>query len=376
MFGFATSPTFYPTGPNSIDQALASLLEGNQLQPGSTGQSQADLLDQQIKHILSPQHAQQATLGFSSPPYNTQYPSPSAQSANSPYHPASYDPFQANIDPALQQHHQQQQMQSQASQIFSPVHPSISNGTLLLSPQPSHYGSNVTASGRPMSSPRRLQAMKSAPNLGSMYYEQGQGYNPFGTAHSPTPRKASLKRTRNAYGEDSEDEYDEYGEGPGGSDESQVDDDYRPMSGRPLKKRSMSNLSSHAIPQVNTTPNRLRPGPKPKSSLPNLHSHQTVFAVEINAPPVPALPRAFSQSATSDDADGLQVPQAGISKDQLAEYYHVGISNKQTKKGRPQRMYICGIQGCGKEFPRKSAVESHIQTHLEDKPFACPYDDW
>jgi hypothetical protein len=110
--------------------------------------------------------------------------------------------------------------------------------------------------------------------------------------------------------------------------------------------------------------------------MPNLHSHQTVFAVEINAPPVPPLPRAFSQSATSDDADGLQVPQSGISKDQLAEYYHVGVSNKQTKKGRPQRMYICGITGCGKEFPRKSAVESHIQTHLEDKPFACPYDDW
>ncbi|KAK9899521.1 hypothetical protein P389DRAFT_139619 [Cystobasidium minutum MCA 4210] len=38
-------------------------------------------------------------------------------------------------------------------------------------------------------------------------------------------------------------------------------------------------------------------------------------------------------------------------------------------------MYVCSIPGCEKEFPRKSAVESHIQTHLEDKPFACPYDE-
>ena len=376
MFSFATSPTYYPTDSNSIDQALASLLEGNQLQNGSSQQQQSDLLTQQINNILSPRHAPQANLGFSSPPYTAQYPSPSTQPAHiSPYKANSYDPYQqANIDPALHTY----PMQSQGSQVFSPVHPSISNGTLLLSPQPLHYGSNnLTTSGRPMSSPRRLQAMKSAPNLGSMYHDQNQGYNPFISAASPTPRKASLKRARGAYGEeDSEEDYEEYGEGPGGSDESQGDDDYRPMSGPPQKKRSINNLSSQALSQLNTTPNRLRPGPKPKTSMPNLHSHQTVFAVEINAPPVPPLPRAFSQSATSDDADGLQVPQSGISKDQLAEYYHVGVSNKQTKKGRPQRMYICGITGCGKEFPRKSAVESHIQTHLEDKPFACPYDDW
>ncbi|KPV75766.1 uncharacterized protein RHOBADRAFT_14078, partial [Rhodotorula graminis WP1] len=35
----------------------------------------------------------------------------------------------------------------------------------------------------------------------------------------------------------------------------------------------------------------------------------------------------------------------------------------------------CLIEGCGRAFPRKSAIESHIQTHLEDKPFVCPHDD-
>lgn len=396
IFGFNNSPTYYSGGSESISQALASLLEGNQLQQQGVGMSsapgsqQGDMLtQQQIDDILSPQMAPQHSI--SSPSYQSQHASSPARSSQQPqFSPYSqqhqqpqgqgllYDPFQTSIDPALQS--QSQQMQAQASRVFSPTHHAIASGALLLSPRPAHYGSNmgVTASGRPMSSPRRLQAMRSAPDLGTMYHDQN---NPF--AHSPTPRKASMKR---AYAEASdEEEYDEYGEGPNGSDESQGDDDYRPLSGQPpLKKRSMSNLSSYGqsvpVPQLDSSPNRLRPGPKQKSSMPNLQSHQTVFAVEVNAPPVPPLPRAFSQaasaSATSDDMDGLLVPQSGISKDQLAEYYHVGTSNRQTKKGRPQRMYICGIAGCGKEFPRKSAVESHIQTHLEDKPFACPYDDW
>lgn len=402
MFGFPSSPAFYPGDSNSIDQALASLLEGNALQngaasaasPGAAPQAQQHLFtQQQIDDILSPQLAPQPSVsleGLSSPAYQPQYPaSPgrSAQHSQSPYKPSLYDPFQANIDPSLQA----QQMQAQASQVFSPTHQAIASGTLLLSPRASHYGSNVTtASGRLMSSPRRLQAMKSAPDLGSMYHAGNHGYqNSYPSfAHSPTPRKASLKR---GYTDGSEDEYDEYGEGA--SDESVGDDEYRPRAGSgqpPLKKRSMSNLSAYssgagssvAVPQLHgtgSTPNRLRPGPKAKSSMPNLQSHhQSVFSVEVNAPPVPALPRAFSQSAsaTSDDMEGQALPQSGISKDQLAEYYHVGQSNRQTKKGRPQRMYICGIAGCGKEFPRKSAVESHIQTHLEDKPFACPYDDW
>ncbi|ODV80243.1 uncharacterized protein CANTADRAFT_49926 [Suhomyces tanzawaensis NRRL Y-17324] len=36
------------------------------------------------------------------------------------------------------------------------------------------------------------------------------------------------------------------------------------------------------------------------------------------------------------------------------------------------KIYLCTFKGCGKEFTRRYNVRSHIQTHLSDRPFACP----
>lgn len=42
----------------------------------------------------------------------------------------------------------------------------------------------------------------------------------------------------------------------------------------------------------------------------------------------------------------------------------------------PCKRYRCDIDNCGRIFPRKSAIHSHVQTHLEDKPFVCTEPEW
>ncbi|KDN36118.1 hypothetical protein RSAG8_11065, partial [Rhizoctonia solani AG-8 WAC10335] len=36
-----------------------------------------------------------------------------------------------------------------------------------------------------------------------------------------------------------------------------------------------------------------------------------------------------------------------------------------------RRYYKCLVGGCDRLFSRKSNVENHIRTHLDDKPFIC-----
>ena len=368
MYGLPPSPFFDQpnTMGNSIDQALANLLNDHQL----SAQPQQQSL---------PNHDQQQThfdvASVSGSPANV--PSPS-QIQWSPYHAQSISSnnYASFVDPSVQ----------------------LANSeNLLLSPQSAHYFHNATVDGRPISSPRRLRGMQSAPDLNQAYKDPLQN-----VLRSPTPRQATLKRQRTYYSPEGE-EVDEnaylVGQEESISD-LEEDDEYQPDQdydlAPPSKRRSSSAFayapqSASNFPLVNPNPSRLRPGPKPKSSLPNLQAvHQSVFTVAVNAPPVPSLPINYASYA-----DNLAVPSAtsplpspdpmlslakeqgaNVSKDVLANFYVIGTGAKQTKKGKPQRMYICSIPGCMKEFPRKSAVESHIQTHLEDKPFACPYDEW
>ncbi|QRV75859.1 C2H2 zinc finger [Ceratobasidium sp. AG-Ba] len=41
-----------------------------------------------------------------------------------------------------------------------------------------------------------------------------------------------------------------------------------------------------------------------------------------------------------------------------------------------KRHYKCLMDGCERMFARKSNVENHIRTHLDDKPFVCSQDTW
>ncbi|CAE6344201.1 unnamed protein product [Rhizoctonia solani] len=49
---------------------------------------------------------------------------------------------------------------------------------------------------------------------------------------------------------------------------------------------------------------------------------------------------------------------------------------KEMKLGQYRRYYKCLMDGCDRAFSRKSNVENHIRTHLDDKPFICSLSTW
>lgn len=127
---------------------------------------------------------------------------------------------------------------------------------------------------------------------------------------------------------------------------------------------------------------RLKPGPKPKTvkiQHPPLPT-RTLFAVSAQAnqahlgyqqPPLEAHPlhRAESQPALGE--------AQGLPKDAIRALYDaIQEPPIDDPTGRPVKRYRCLLPECGRIFPRKTAIESHIQTHLEDKPFVCREPDW
>ncbi|KAJ9108885.1 hypothetical protein QFC21_000206 [Naganishia friedmannii] len=60
-----------------------------------------------------------------------------------------------------------------------------------------------------------------------------------------------------------------------------------------------------------------------------------------------------------------------LSKEFLESCYSPLIIVEQGSDSAPCKRYRCDIDNCGRIFPRKSAIHSHVQTHLEDKPFVC-----
>ncbi|GAA5830224.1 hypothetical protein JCM11251_001274 [Rhodosporidiobolus azoricus] len=148
---------------------------------------------------------------------------------------------------------------------------------------------------------------------------------------------------------------------------------------------------------------RMRPGPKPKNTKSPQDQHQSVFSATLS-PPIPQIRRGSSPYASpllSDDegdarfpdrdANGNPVtaatitytpgpaalpglPRSSVPKEVIQSLYS-GIPSHTANGVKVPKRYVCLIEGCDRTFPRKSAIESHIQTHLEDKPFVCPHDD-
>ncbi|KAL7420120.1 Metallothionein expression activator [Cryptotrichosporon argae] len=56
------------------------------------------------------------------------------------------------------------------------------------------------------------------------------------------------------------------------------------------------------------------------------------------------------------------------------ESLYATFSEFNPQTGQTAKRFRCLIEGCERSFPRKSAIHSHIQTHLEDKPFVCDKD--
>jgi hypothetical protein len=79
---------------------------------------------------------------------------------------------------------------------------------------------------------------------------------------------------------------------------------------------------------------------------------------------------AIPLERTASEGDG---DEGGVSKEVIRSLY---APLPQPHGSTGGKRYICLIDGCGRSFPRRTAVESHIQTHLEDKPFVCPQEGW
>ncbi|GAA6009110.1 hypothetical protein JCM10207_004097 [Rhodosporidiobolus poonsookiae] len=150
---------------------------------------------------------------------------------------------------------------------------------------------------------------------------------------------------------------------------------------------------------------RMRPGPKPKNTKSPQEQHQSVFSATLS-PPIPQIRRGSSSYASplltddEDDDDGRfpdrdangqpitattitytpgpaalpGMPRSSVPKEVIQSLYS-GIPSHVANGVKVAKRYVCLIEGCERTFPRKSAIESHIQTHLEDKPFVCPHDD-
>jgi len=208
---------------------------------------------------------------------------------------------------------------------------------------------------------------------GAQHQQQQQQHQPSSTA---------AKRGRGRYDDDDDPDYtlSPPSHGDGGSETR--------------AKRLRSVASAPCLAR-----GRLRPGPRPKGIKSPQQQQESVFAATTLSPPIPQLRRATSPYAspllsggfTDDEGDdnGTTMitytpgppplpgqPRSSVPKEVIQSLYS-GIPGHVDKTGQKiGKRYVCLIEGCERTFPRKSAIESHIQTHLEDKPFVCPHDDW
>lgn len=196
----------------------------------------------------------------------------------------------------------------------------------------------------------------------------------------PPPSTTAGKRSREAH------------------DDSHYGSPLSPGSEDQRPKRLRSVASAPCLPS-----RRLKPGPKPKAHKTPEQEHQSVFNATLS-PPVPQIHRGaspFSSPLLSDDdaefpaldANGQIAttstityvpgppalpgqPRSSVPREVIQSLYsHIPTHVTSSGVKVPKR-YACLIEGCDRSFPRKSAIESHIQTHLEDKPFICPHEDW
>ncbi|BGP13835.1 hypothetical protein JCM10213_000982 [Rhodosporidiobolus nylandii] len=191
-------------------------------------------------------------------------------------------------------------------------------------------------------------------------------------------------------------------------DEDEEDDGGRTPNPQSPPEEAMDGTRAKRLRTVASAPclpaRRLRPGPKPKNAKSPQQQHESVFSATLS-PPIPQIRRASSPYASpllTDDEDGdgrfpdrdangqpitaatisytpgpaalPGLPRSSVPKEVIQSLYS-GIPSHTANGVKIPKRYVCLIEGCERTFPRKSAIESHIQTHLEDKPFVCPHDD-
>ncbi|GAA5968132.1 hypothetical protein JCM11641_003743 [Rhodosporidiobolus odoratus] len=311
---------------------------------------------------------------------------------------AAYGVGQKNFSYPTRFAQEQQQLSSSHQQLEQPVQWSAENPPPLppMPSTPSHQrahqrsvtGPPATISGYPnvsniFLSPENQQTAydRNLAAFDSLYedYEEQQAL--------PTP----TKRSRPQF-----DDFDEEDEDAYCPDEQSPDLEGAASGTRVKRLRTVA--SAPCLPA-----RRMRPGPKPKNTKSPQEQHQSVFSATLS-PPVPHIRRATSPYASpllSDDDDGRfpdrdangqpitaetitytpgpaalpGQPRSSVPKEVIQSLYSGIPSHTGANGTKVPKRYVCLIEGCERTFPRKSAIESHIQTHLEDKPFVCPHDD-
>ncbi|KAJ9125230.1 hypothetical protein QFC22_000185 [Naganishia vaughanmartiniae] len=140
---------------------------------------------------------------------------------------------------------------------------------------------------------------------------------------------------------------------------------------------------------------RLRPGPRPK--LRRREDPETVDTPQSDVNQVggaattstPLVCKVELDVALPSATDGQQIfptrqhppsttkrhhpygSATSLSKEFLESCYSPLMVVGEGPESVPCKRYRCNIDNCGRIFPRKSAIHSHVQTHLEDKPFVC-----
>jgi hypothetical protein len=179
------------------------------------------------------------------------------------------------------------------------------------------------------------------------------------------------------------------GKGKGKSDDKDVQSTVNPaifMGGAPLFS-SGDEDETYPPPSSNPT----TPGPSsfaiPSSSTTAMHYPIPVHAdPQISfGPEVSSLEPHSSSQTDSNPTQPLppparsQTPEGqtvtGLPKEFIDKLYTTFLMMDGTT-GQPVKRFKCMLEGCERHFPRKSAISSHIQTHLDDKPFVCTEPDW
>ena len=167
----------------------------------------------------------------------------------------------------------------------------------------------------------------------------------------------------------------------------------------PHVSRSVSAPYIWTMPNVRSPPagKRLRPGPKPKPKTPKKGGKETgsdkedetplsppkkalVFGPDLSAvqprPPSDSQPQLAIEPPRSSTLSIDGQSASGLPRNFLEKLYMTFLTLDGSMTGQPIKRFKCLIEGCERHFPRKSAIHSHIQTHLEDKPFVCNAEDW
>ena len=140
----------------------------------------------------------------------------------------------------------------------------------------------------------------------------------------------------------------------------------------------MSRIDEGAHLSMDVGPSRSVTSPKPAPALVFGPDLATVAAMQRTASGNPLLPqsahpRLVIQPPRTNMGEGSV---AGLPRSFLEKLYTTFLTLDGSMTGQPRKRFKCLIEGCERHFPRKSAIHSHIQTHLEDKPFICNAEDW